>query len=172
MVRSLWNYWYGQDYHLKRRSGGVVVTKLERYQDDQIEQRRRGKLMNNRARGKRIMVVDDESDLILFYRMSLEYYGFEVETYQDPKQALSNFKPNYYDLIILDIKMPAMDGFELHRRMKEIDPNVKTCFLTASELYCKKFRTKEYNGLDKELFIRKPVGNEELIKEIERLISK
>ena len=118
------------------------------------------------------MVVDDESDLILFYRMSLEYYGFEVETYQDPEQALSNFKPNYYDLVILDIKMPAMDGFELHRRMKEIDPNVKTCFLTASELYCKKFRTKEYNGLDKELFIRKPVGNEELIKEIERLISK
>ncbi|MGH9926050.1 MAG: response regulator, partial [Nitrososphaeraceae archaeon] len=155
MVRSLWNYWYRQDYHLKRRSGGVVVTKLERYQDDQIEQRRRGKLMNNRARGKRIMVVDDESDLTLYYRMSLEYYGYEVETFNESRKALSSFKPDYYDLIILDIKMPDMNGFELHGKIKEIDPNAKTCFLTATELYHKEFRTREYCALDKELFIRK-----------------
>ncbi|MGH9988145.1 MAG: response regulator, partial [Nitrososphaeraceae archaeon] len=89
-----------------------MVTKLERYQDDQIEQRRRGKLMNNRARGKRIMVVDDESDLTLYYRMSLEYYGYEVETFNESRKALSSFKPDYYDLIILDIKMPDMNGFE------------------------------------------------------------
>jgi DNA-binding response OmpR family regulator len=80
--------------------------------------------------------------------MSLEYYGFEVETYNEPKKALSNFKPDYYDLIILDIKMPGMDGFELHGKIKEIDPNVKTCFLTATELYYKEFRTKEYSALD------------------------
>ncbi len=66
--------------------------------------------------------------------------------------------------------MPDMDGFELHRLIKEKDPNVKACFLTASELYYKEFRTKEYSTLDKELFIRKPIGNEELIKEIKRLI--
>ena len=116
------------------------------------------------------MVVDDEHDLTLFYRMSLEYYGFEVETYNDPRNALSNFKPDYYDLIILDIKMPGMDGFELYKEIKEKDPNVKACFLTASELYYKEFRTREYSALDKELFIRKPIGNEELIKEIKRLI--
>jgi DNA-binding response OmpR family regulator len=126
--------------------------------------------MDNRIKGKRIMVVDDEHDLTLFYRMSLEYYGFEVETYNDPKRALSSFKPDYYDLIILDIKMPEMDGFELYREIKERDPNAKACFLTASELYYKEFRTKEYSALDKELFIRKPIGNEELIKEIKRLI--
>ena len=116
------------------------------------------------------MVVDDEYDLTLFYRMSLEYYGFEVETYNESKRALSNFKPDCYDLIILDIKMPDMDGFELFREIKERDPNAKACFLTASELYYKEFRTKEYSALDKELFIRKPIGNEELIKEIKRLI--
>src|SRR5687768_5453835 len=126
--------------------------------------------MDNRIKGKRIMVVDDEHDLTLFYRMSLEYYGFEVETSNDPKRALSSFKPDYYDLIILDIKMPEMDGFELYREIKERDPNAKACFLTASELYYKEFRTKEYSALDKELFIRKPIGNEELIKEIKRLI--
>jgi DNA-binding response OmpR family regulator len=126
--------------------------------------------MDDGIRGKRITVVDDEYDLTLFYRMSLEYYGFEVETYNDPRNALSNFKPDYYDLIILDIKMPGMDGFELYKEIKEKDPNVKACFLTASELYYKEFRTREYSALDKELFIRKPIGNEELIKEIKRLI--
>jgi DNA-binding response OmpR family regulator len=126
--------------------------------------------MDDGIRGKRIMVVDDEYDLILFYRMSLEYYGFEVETYNDPRNALSNFKPGCYDLIILDIKMPGIDGFELYKEIKEKDPNVKACFLTASELYYKEFRTREYSALDKELFIRKPIGNEELIKEIKRLI--
>jgi DNA-binding response OmpR family regulator len=126
--------------------------------------------MDDRVRGKRIMVVDDEHDLTLFYRMSLEYYGFEVETFNESKKALSSFKPDYYDLVILDIKMPDMDGFELYREIKERDPNAKACFLTASELYYKEFRTKEYSALDKELFIRKPIGNEELIKEIKRLI--
>jgi DNA-binding response OmpR family regulator len=128
--------------------------------------------MNNRRKGKRIMVVDDESDLILFYKMSLEYYGFEVETFNDPRKALSSFKPDYYDLIILDIKMPYIDGFELYREIKEKDPNANACFLTASELYYKEFRTKEYSALDKELFIRKPIENEELIREIKRLIRK
>jgi len=117
------------------------------------------------------MVVDDESDLTFFYRMSLEYHGYEVDTFNEPKKALSKFKPNHYDLVILDIKMPEMDGFELHKRIKEIDPNVKACFLTASELYYKEFRTKEYWTLEKELFIRKPVESQELIHEIKRLIE-
>jgi DNA-binding response OmpR family regulator len=127
--------------------------------------------VDKRIKGKRIMVVDDESDLTLFYRMSLEYNGFEVETYNDPRKALSNFKPDYYDLVILDIKMPDMDGFELYREIQKIGSKVNVCFLTASELYYKEFRTKEYSALDKDLFIRKPIGNEELIKAIDRLIE-
>jgi DNA-binding response OmpR family regulator len=127
--------------------------------------------MDDRIRGKRIMVVDDEHDLTLFYQMCLEYYGYEVETYNDPKEALSNFKPDYYDLVILDIKMPNMDGFELYKEIKEKDLTARACFLTASELYYKEFREKEYNTLDKDLFIRKPIGNDELIKEIKRLIE-
>jgi DNA-binding response OmpR family regulator len=116
------------------------------------------------------MVVDDESDLTSFYRVSLEY-GFEVETFNDPRKALSNFKPGYYDLVILDIKMPGIEGFELYTKIQKIDSKVKVCFLTASELYYEEFRTKEYSTLDKDLFIRKPIGNEELIKEIDRLIE-
>src|ERR671910_610601 len=127
--------------------------------------------MNEKSERNRILVVDDEADLTLFYRLSLEYHGFEVESFNDSRKALSNFKPNYYDLAILDIKMPNMDGFELYKEIKEKDPNVKVCFLTASELYYQEFREKEYNALDKDLFIRKPIGNDELIKEIKRLIK-
>jgi DNA-binding response OmpR family regulator len=126
--------------------------------------------MNEEIKRKRILVVDDESDLTLFYRMSLEYHGFEVETFNDPRKALSNFKTGYYDLIILDIKMPNMDGFELYTEIRKRDKKVKVCFLTASELYYKEFRMKEYSAIDKSLFIRKPIGNEEMLKEIYRLI--
>jgi CheY-like chemotaxis protein len=118
------------------------------------------------------MVVDDESDLTLFYRMSLEYHGVEVDTFNDPREALSKYKPDYYDLIVLDIKMPGMDGFEVYRKIQKIDDKTKVCFLTASEMSYEEFRRKEYSALDKDLFIRKPVENEELIKEINRLIGK
>jgi CheY-like chemotaxis protein len=128
--------------------------------------------MNEGIKGKRIMVVDDESDLTFFYRMSLEYHGVEVDTFNDPREALSKYKPDYYDLIILDIKMPGMDGFELYRKIQKLDDKAKVCFLTASEMYHEEFRRKGYSALDKELFIRKPVENEELIKEINRLIGK
>jgi len=127
--------------------------------------------MNEKIKGKRIMVVDDEPDLTLFYSMSLEYHGFEVESFNNPKKALSNFKPDYYDLVVLDIKMPNMDGFELYSEIQKIDSKANVCFLTASELYYEEFRKKEYNALDKELFIRKSIENEELIKEIKRLIG-
>jgi len=127
--------------------------------------------MDEIIKGKRIMVVDDEPDLTLFFSMSLEYHGFNVEAFNDPRKALSNFKPDYYDLVVLDIKMPHMDGFELYREIQKIDSKANICFLTASELYYKEFREKEYNAIDKDLFIRKPIANEELIKEIDRLMN-
>jgi CheY-like chemotaxis protein len=68
--------------------------------------------------------------------------------------------------------MPGMDGFELYNEIQKIDNKANVCFLTASELYYKEFREKEYNAIDKDLFIRKPIGNEELIKEINHLIGK
>jgi DNA-binding response OmpR family regulator len=126
--------------------------------------------LNEVIKGKRIMVVDDEYDLTLFYKMLLEFHGFRVDAFNDPGKALSSFKPDYYNLVILDIKMPGMDGFELNEELQKIDSKVNVCFLTASELYYKEFRKKEYYALDKELFIRKPVEDEELLKEINRLI--
>ncbi|HZE78605.1 MAG TPA: response regulator [Nitrososphaeraceae archaeon] len=120
----------------------------------------------------RILVVDDEPDLTKISVMALEYYGYKVDAFNDPKEALSKYKPGSYDLIILDIKMPEMNGFELYREIKKKDNKAKVCFLTASELYYKEFREKEFRSLDRNLFIRKPINNEELAKEINKLISK
>lgn len=128
--------------------------------------------MNEEMRRKKIMVVDDESDVTIFYRLTLEYYGFVVDTFNKPKEALLSFKSCYYDLVILDIKMPEMNGFELYKELKEKDSTVKACFFTASDLYHKTFRNKEYSTLDKELFILKPIENKELIEKIEQIISK
>jgi DNA-binding response OmpR family regulator len=120
----------------------------------------------------RILVVDDEPDLTKVSTLALEYHGFKVDTFNDPQEALSKFKPGSYDLIILDIKMPKMDGFELYHEIKKKDNNAKVCFLTASELYYEEFRNKEYRALDRDLFIRKPIDNEDLVKEINKMIKK
>ena len=120
---------------------------------------------------KRICFVDDEPDIILLCKIVLEEGGFEVYTFTDSLLALSNFKPDFYDLIILDIKMPNMDGFELCRKIKEKDKNTKVCFLTASEMYYETFRKNGYGLGDKDLFLRKPIENDELIKRVKQIIG-
>jgi DNA-binding response OmpR family regulator len=120
---------------------------------------------------KKILAVDDEADLTMLCRLALEFHGFKVDTFNDSEEALSNFKPGFYDLAILDIKMPKMDGFQLYDEIKKKDHKAKICFLTASELYYEEFRKREYNAIDKNLFIQKPIENEELLKEVNRLIS-
>jgi DNA-binding response OmpR family regulator len=120
----------------------------------------------------RILVVDDEPDLTQVSTLALEYHGYKVDSFNDPQEALSKFKPGSYDLIILDIKMPKMDGFELYHEIKKKDNNAKVCFLTASELYYEEFRKEEYCALDRNLFIQKPIDNEDLVKEINKMLKK
>jgi DNA-binding response OmpR family regulator len=100
----------------------------------------------------------------------LEYHGFEVDTFNDAQEALLNYRPDYYDLAILDIKMPKMDGFELYDEIKKKDHKARICFFTASELYYEKFRKREYDAIDKTLFIQKPINTEELLEEVNRII--
>ena len=79
----------------------------------------------------RTLLVDDEMDVIFSLKLFLEENGFEVDAYSDPSLAIANFKPSLYDLIILDIKMPQLNGFELYKTIREVDNNVKVFFLTA-----------------------------------------
>ena len=80
---------------------------------------------------KRLLIVDDEQDIILPLHYLFQESGFEVVSFIDPLLALEHFRPHYYDLLILDIKMPKMNGFELYRQIRKKDNGVKVCFLTA-----------------------------------------
>jgi DNA-binding response OmpR family regulator len=121
---------------------------------------------------KKILIVDDEPDVSTVLKKVFNQSGFIADSYDDPILALENFNAGSYDLILLDIKMPEMDGFQLYQKMKKIDSNVKICFLTASEMYYERFRKEEgFCSLDKDLFVRKPIANEDLIKKINTIIS-
>ena len=116
------------------------------------------------------MVVDDERDITLALHLGLEVGGFDVDAFTDPKLALSSFKPGLYDLVLIDIKMPEMDGFALYEQLKRVDPNVKVCFLTASEMYPEEIGEVERCALNKDLFLQKPISTDDLIREINKRI--
>jgi len=98
--------------------------------------------------------------------------GFVVDSFNDPLLALSNFKKSYYDLVILDIIMPKMSGFQLYNEIIKIDDKVKVCFLTANAFsYFEEFRKEEFRVLDKNLFIPKPIQVDQFIKEINRIMN-
>ncbi len=120
---------------------------------------------------KKILIVDDNEDIVLIIRLILEPHGFMVDTSTDSRLALSNYKPDYYDLVLIDFRMPNMDGFELYKRIRKIDYKTKISFLTASEKYCEQYGKEEFSKLDKELFIQKPIENEELLKRIYKIID-
>ena len=123
---------------------------------------------------KNILLVDDELDVIYTIKNILEDNGFQIDSFNDPITALNSYRSNFYDLVILDIKMPKMDGFELYIKMREKDPKVKICFLTASEMYYEKFRkTRSEFGriIEEECFIQKPIKSEDLIRKIEDIMN-
>ena len=116
----------------------------------------------NTAIKDRIMLVDDEPDINAALSVVLRRGGYDVDTFESPLIALEKLKPGYYGLIMLDVKMPQMDGFELYREIKKVDKKAKICFLTASELYYESIRKEKFPPVDKELFIIKPISNAEL----------
>ncbi len=122
----------------------------------------------------RILLVDDETDINLLCKIVLEDRGFKVDTFEDPIAALEDYRPDLYDLLILDIKMPKMHSFELYRKIRGIDNKVKVCFLTASEMYYEMFRKDIFNTnttFEENRFIHTPIENEELIKQVNYMLS-
>jgi CheY-like chemotaxis protein len=125
-------------------------------------------------KGKKLLIVDDEPDITFTIKSILQDKGFKVDSFTDPISALDNYQINFYDLVILDIKMPKMDGFQLFTKIKEQDPKIKICFLTASELYYEEFRKMYYelgNTIREVYFIQKPIKNEDLVKHLTRIIN-
>jgi FixJ family two-component response regulator len=115
--------------------------------------------------------VDDDSDVTSTFKMILEMNGFEVDAYTNPLSALSDFKPNEFGLLLLDIRMPAMNGFELFKKMKAIDSRVEACFITAFEDYREEFK-ESFPMLDEaKYFIRKPKAIEDLVNHVATILG-
>ena len=121
--------------------------------------------------GKRVLIVDDEPDICMIYQLVLEDAGYQCRPYTDPVKALQEFRIGYYNLILLDIKMPVLNGFELCKKIREIDKTVHIVFITASEAYYEKFRKEHYPELGKINYIQKPIGNDELVQIVNSIID-
>jgi two-component system response regulator ChvI len=115
---------------------------------------------------KRIMVVDDEDDVNVTLRIVLEDQ-FSVDVFNDPFIALDNFKPGVYDLLLIDIRMPKMNGLALCKKLRKMDSKARVCFITAGEMVFD-FALRTFPGCT---VLKKPIDNYDLIKEVTKMIS-
>jgi DNA-binding response OmpR family regulator len=125
------------------------------------------------TRTRKIIMVDDEPDINLTIKKALEDNGsFQVDTFNDAKSALVRFKPEVYDLAILDVRMSGTNGFQLCRKLREIDKKLKICFLTASDLtYLQDTDSDNINDLT-DCFVYKPIDTTDLINRLKIILSK
>lgn len=106
----------------------------------------------------RIMLVDDDPDAVFTFKFVLESYHYEVDGFTDPSLALKKFVRGLYDLILIDVRMPSMSGFELYKLLKRKDYAANICFVTAGEVH--------YHGMQDAIdskCLRKPISNSELL---------
>jgi DNA-binding response OmpR family regulator len=118
------------------------------------------------------MLIDDNRDVGLSFRIVLEHYyesTIKVDTFTSPMSALDNFETGLYDLVIIDTVMPDMNGFEVYRRLKELDKKVKVCFLVPGKLYEDATR-RLFPELDESSFIQIPVANEVLVRKVREVL--
>lgn len=127
--------------------------------------------MQTDQRTKKILIVDDDPDIVYIFSMLLKLNDYDVYPYTDPEAALTAFPRRQFDLLLLDIKMPVMSGFDLYRKMKIIDENVKVCFMTNHSIeYLQQFRNL-FPELADENFCTKPVSGDEILKMVETALA-
>ncbi len=120
------------------------------------------KSLSEDRRRKRILFVNDDVDITAVIKEGLKRYGYEVETFVDSNLALQNFKAGTYDLLLLDVLMNGLDGFELYNKMRKIDENIKICFISASNTFYEKYKHL-YPEIKEECYIEKPLGIKNLV---------
>ena len=127
-------------------------------------------MMNKKKKSNnRILLVDNEPDIALAFKIGLEDNGFIVDAFNDPQIASANFKDGLYDLLLLDIKMPKMDGFELYNEIRKVDDKVKVCFVTAFDI--QKEDEEDLKDVatslnQKPAIIRKPISIDDLVQKV------
>ncbi|MFL6317154.1 MAG: response regulator [Nitrososphaeraceae archaeon] len=112
----------------------------------------------------RIMMVDDEQDIARLFTIALQDNGFVVDVFNDPLSALSNYKAGLYDLLLLDIRMPTMNGFELYQKIRDIDDRAEVCFITAYEEFLHDFKRLFPVLEEVDCFVTKPIEMHNLVK--------
>jgi two-component SAPR family response regulator len=120
-------------------------------------------MLDNQIR-YRILVVDGEYDVALSYTLALRYNGYLVDMYTEPYKVISEFKVNFYDLALLDIRMPVMTGFELYEKLRDFDKKMKVCFITAFSIYYESLK-EFFDPID--IRCVKPVSTKKLINQQE-----
>jgi len=130
-------------------------------------------LIRNSSRSGNILLVDDDSDILLTYKSFLEVEGYNVDTFSDPESALKHFAQtdsSYYDLVLLDIRMPRLNGLQLFYRMKSIEMDMKIIFVSALEAADELLSILPGIKFDKHI-IKKPIGREPFLERINTMIS-
>jgi DNA-binding response OmpR family regulator len=120
-------------------------------------------------KGKRILIIDDDEDISNLFKLFLEYDGYKVDAFTDPIDALYSFRRNIYDLVLLDLKMPKMNGMLLYEKLQNIDPDLLFCFITANKEYLE--HLKENNPDIEKIVIYKPILLSELRSKIHLLLA-
>jgi two-component system response regulator ChvI len=136
------------------------------------------KTQNEHVITHKIMLVDDDPDILLTFKNGLEEgqntpvegVNLQVDTFADPKEALTSFKAGLYNLLLIDIRMPNINGFELYEELKKIDDKPRVCFITAYELYYEALK-KDFPELNIGCFIKKPISIEDLATRIRKELA-
>lgn len=123
------------------------------------------------AKEAHILIVDDEEDIAELLKRTLNRLGYNVTTYNDPSKASDEFKSGLFDLALLDIRMPGMNGFELMKQIKKRDKKLKVCFLTAFEIEKDDFVQNGIPVAAVDCYIKKPVHLSEFTKKISTLLE-
>jgi DNA-binding response OmpR family regulator len=118
---------------------------------------------------RRILIIDDDIDINNLFKLFLEYDGYNVDAFTDPIDALYSFRKNAYDLVLLDLKMPKMNGMLLYEKLQNIDPDLLFCFITANKEYIEHLK-KSITDIEK-IVIYKPILLSELRSKVNSLLS-
>jgi CheY-like chemotaxis protein len=160
-----------------REYGSITTAKIQsnQYYHNKDAERRKGPRSDNSKvkRTKMILVVDDDQSTTIAVKSGLENenshttnrISYLVHAYNLPTMALSQFKPNFYDLLLIDVEMPKMNGFEFSTRILEIDADPKICFMSAAEVNYEALR-EIYPSVNFGCFIKKPISLEHLIRSV------
>ncbi len=155
---------YAQHSRSKRPHYGTISHGQKQSKSDYTEG---SSISSESSLKKRIMVIDDNSDISLTLKTGLEINDktLRIDCYDNPVIALMEFRPDFYDLLLIDINMPVMNGFELCQKLLEKDINVRVCFMTSGEINMDAMReVHPFKSMG--CFIKKPITTDALVQRI------